>query len=551
MRSEKFQFARGNLRNPRYLFVGEAWGAEEEKAKKPFIGSAGKLLTKCILSAGIPINTCAFTNIMDKRPVGNDFRRFLLSTKLAKEIKAQPFQGLYPRPELQRAADNLWHFIAELDPEFIIPLGNYPTWFFVGDRIGIVNQSGYKVPSGISKWRGSQLLATNPVNQKHYKVMPTYHPAAVLRSWEFYIDVMRDLRDRLFRSWEEPEYNFIVNPTVEEAIQILQSLPSKLIAVDIEIAKDKTISCIGIAWSERDAICIPTGKYSHEERMRLALFFHDFFKDKKIIGQNFLFDAQYLFHYYLLYLPPYYDTMHMRHLLAPGTPLDLNYLSSIYCSFHRYWKDEGKEFHKSEGELRGWIYNCKDCVATYEIAMKAKAEIELEGMTELYDFQRKQADMILRMMLRGVRIDLERKQEVLEELNEEIKKLEGIIRDYVPADMVSTDRWFNSPKQLMELFYDRLNIRPVRKPTGSATVDEEALEKIAKREPLVADLINLLRHYRKLKKFRDFVKLKVDEDGRMRCEFSPTAETFRWKSRRNVFGGGGNLQNLPKGGEFE
>ena len=46
-------FYRGNLKNPEYLFIGEAPGQTENKFGKPFIGRSGKLLDGWMANNGI------------------------------------------------------------------------------------------------------------------------------------------------------------------------------------------------------------------------------------------------------------------------------------------------------------------------------------------------------------------------------------------------------------------------------------------------------------------------------------------------------------------
>ena len=75
-----------------------------------------------------------------------------------------------------------------------------------------------------------------------------------------------------------------------------------------------------------------------------------------------------------------------HHLLWPGTDKDLATLSSLYCSYHTFWKHESKEADEREDDLGRWGYNCRDCVATLEIAEVLAALVISEGLQEQFRF---------------------------------------------------------------------------------------------------------------------------------------------------------------------
>lgn len=63
-------FARGNTKAP-IMLVGEAPGANEDRAGKPFVGAAGKLLDEALDSVGIVQNDVYVTNVVKCRPPAN------------------------------------------------------------------------------------------------------------------------------------------------------------------------------------------------------------------------------------------------------------------------------------------------------------------------------------------------------------------------------------------------------------------------------------------------------------------------------------------------
>ena len=91
------------------------------------------------------------------------------------------------------------------------------------------------------------------------------------------------------------------------------------------------------------------------------------------------------------------------------------------------------------------------------------------------------------------------------------------------------------------------------KKTFRPTTNDEALEKIATREPLLRPMTKIIREMRSIGVFiSNFIKAQLDPDGRMRCSFNPAGtETYRFSSSTSAFDTGTNLQTIPEGDEDE
>lgn len=136
-------FSDGN-ENSKLVFIGEAPGADEDEQGKPFVGRAGKLLTATLEKFGQPRRKVYICNILKHRPPEN-------RNPLPDEIEAcTPF---------------LVKQLSILQPKLIVTLGNFSTKFIL------------KTEVGITRLRGR--LHESPMG---YPVMPTLHPAAVLRN---------------------------------------------------------------------------------------------------------------------------------------------------------------------------------------------------------------------------------------------------------------------------------------------------------------------------------------------------------------------------------
>ena len=326
------------------------------------------------------------------------------------------------------------------------------------------------------------------------------------------------------------------------------------LAVDIE-TRAGHIACIGVAWNERDALCIPlmcverpAGYWSEQEEAQISFALYQILTHPncEVIGQNFSYDAQY-FYRHLHFLPRLKrDTMLTQHTLFSNLPKGLDFLSPMYCEHHLYWKDEGKEWDAKTGEDQLWAYNCKDAVITFEVDTAQQAAIDQMRLREVHDFQQRLFWPVLDSMNRGLRVDTSRRGDFAFTLQEEIAKREQWLIDTLgePLDI-------KSPLQMRRMFYETLGQKPIiSRKTGTVTCDDEALRKIAEREPLLLPVTRKIAELRSLGVFLStFINAHLDTDGRMRCSFNiGGTETYRFSSSKNAFGSGLNLQNIPKGG---
>ena len=131
----------GNPR-ARLMFVGEAPGADEDAQARPFVGRAGQLLTKIIEAIGFKREDVLIGNVNRCRPPGNR--------------APMPDEAATCKPFLLRE-------IASVKPEVIVVLGNTAMKNLLDTKIGITRLRGeFQDFNGI-------------------KVMPTFHPAYLLR----------------------------------------------------------------------------------------------------------------------------------------------------------------------------------------------------------------------------------------------------------------------------------------------------------------------------------------------------------------------------------
>ncbi len=312
------------------VIVGEAPGREEEAQGIPFVGSSGRLLNDMLVRCGIDRKRCWLTNVMKTRPNNNDFGLFYVD-KGRREQSYDLKESIGILTEVE---------IASIKPNLIIALGAEPLR-------ALANKFG------ISKWRGS--IIETPLG----KVLPTYHPAYILRFYEWRAIAELDLK-KAQRHSHFPELRTLkrvleIQPSLEQTMDYLGSIKDR-VAFDIETGAG-FIRCLGLATSPLKSHSIPftvstggsraigplapkgrllalngpeneykLGSYwtLDEEAIILARL-DKIFRDPKIelIAQNFPFDASKLarefgFEFNNLWM----DTMVAQHCLRKGTMVD-------------------------------------------------------------------------------------------------------------------------------------------------------------------------------------------------------------------------------------
>jgi uracil-DNA glycosylase len=538
------------------MIVGEYPGEQEVNQGTPFVGWSGQELSKMLQDAGIMRSECFLTNVTRVRPPGNDIGAFMAMRK--KDITENHVR-LGDRWVLPQIADGMTMLQREIEmcqPNVIIALGNLALWALTGHW-------------GIMSWRGSTLLSTmRGALDYSPKVIPTLHPTAVLRQWDQRQIVVRDLRrvkeHAGTRELIRPDYRFVIRPDFRTAVDYLTSLISLAAKGPLKLAGDIEtraghIACIAIAWSKLEAICIPfmcvedsEGYWTAEQEAEIVyllylLLTHPNVSKVGLVGQNWLYDMQYILRHWHFEALPVRDTMIAQHSCFSNVQKGLDFLSSMYCEFHEYWKDEGKEWDTSIPEEQYWTYNCKDGVITYEVDEVEQKNVTAMNLRGPHDFQQSLIPHVLKTMDKGIRVNKAMRANFAGELFEEIAKRQQLLYDIIGYELNP-----KSPLQMQEFFYGELGLKPVlNRKTRAPSCDDEALRTLASREPILIPVVNAIAELRSLGVFLStFVQAPLDVDGRIRCSFNIAGtETYRFSSKKNAFGSGLNLQNIPSGGE--
>lgn len=318
------------------VIVGEAWGEQEERERAPFVGPSGWHLTQMLAEAGIHRADCYLTNCFNLRPKPtNDIENLCQKEPSGKpSLKA----GKYLRPEFFPELDRLYEEVRSRKPNLVLCLGGTATWAFTGN-------------SAISKVRGTITQASQGVPGQ--KILPTYHPAAVLREWSLrhvtVLDFFKARREAEFPEVRRPKRTVYIEPSLSDIEWFINEhlINADQITFDIETAADQ-ITCIGFAPSPSVALTIPFcdprqpngsfWKTPAEEQMAWELVRRILALPQPKVGQNGLYDIHFLWRGYGITVVNYADdTMLLHHSLQPECEKGLGFLGSVYTN-EASWK---------------------------------------------------------------------------------------------------------------------------------------------------------------------------------------------------------------------
>lgn len=313
------------------MIVGEAWGEKEEEEGQPFVGPSGKLLKSYLRSAHIALNNCYFTNVFNFRPKPSGKIENLCGPRGDGIPRRKALiKGKFVRAEYAEELIRLQEEIEAVKPNCILALGSTAVWALLND-------------TGIKKLRGAPTTTVTGV-----KVLPTYHPAAVLREYKLrpivWADINKAEREMQFPELRRPRREFWLNPTIEDLakFEAKHILPAKELSVDIE-TWNRQITCIGFAPTEDRALVIPfcsrgapDGNYwrtFQEERIAWDCVRRWLTLGKRLYGQNFLYDVSYLWPKMRIPLHDITDdTMLAHHAMQPEMEKGLGFLGSVYTN---------------------------------------------------------------------------------------------------------------------------------------------------------------------------------------------------------------------------
>jgi len=501
------------------IVLGDFPNQSDDRLQKPFNGAGGELLDRIFNDLGYPSWRTEFwlTYVYRYKPPFND----------AKQVKTVCDE--------EEEKERLYKEILSINPNCILAVGPV----------------ALETVTGVSKYlnyRGSIL----PSQVGDCKVVGTIHPGHLVRSsdesedhdaskgmfsyvwkWVVALDIKRAIDESKSVGFSLPERSLTIARNSVDVSRFIERSHKQTdrVFADIETIESTIPGCISIAFNRWEAISIPlfqrVGRYElcsipTGDLAYIWQILDKLFRNKMVAGQNFKFDQQKMEMLGFKFKGLKSDTSLKAHTINPEIPyVGLAFLGSIWTR-EPYYKDEGKEFVFGKHSIDRWfLYNAKDSAVDCEV--DEAQEIELDVLSDLYktdlkgfyyNYITKLHDLYFGMEKVGFRVDEGVKGYLIAKYQAWAEMLKIRLEVSVGREIN-----YNSPKQVKELLYEQMKLRPVDK---ELSTNEDAISKMlkdrVKDESYRSVLQNILEIRRVNKTLSTYLYALPDIDGRMRTQ---------------------------------
>lgn len=467
----------GSMSPDAIIVVGEAPGMDEVTEGKPFVGNSGQLLDTMVSMTGHNPDNLYRTNVVACRPPSN-------RTPFATEVQA--------------CSGRLERELAAHPAKIVFSLGKTASEYLI---------TGYD-SSNRGMWH----------TRRDKVVLPSWHPAYVLRKPGEASDLMRDVRvvhegPQPARFIQPPDWVHITD--AQRLQETLANVPEGVrVAFDIETDQvdwyDRPgknadgILCLLLAWDDSFGIVIDDAML-YDTRGVLEIL-QNFFDRKDLIfcAQNAQFDIVFLKTHFMLDVRCDFDTMLAHYVLDENSRHGLKLLAKEEFGLHDYEEELIKQYLTSVNDRYSKIpfpklaqYGVWDVVVTRALAEIYERRLKDEGLYEwpFMNIMMAALPLAVRMEIRGLTVDVDYIKQASTALGIELERVVSDARDVVGIPTLN----LNSPVQLSKVIYGQLGLPQVQsykiKPGSTA---HDAIEPLKGKHPF----IDLLLYHRRVAKIR-------------------------------------------------
>lgn len=320
--------------------VGDYTSRFDALAGKPFSGTVGDVLQRCLHGAGLISGDVYLTNV------------FKSETKLGGKLANTDFfhEGKKKFTEVgEEHARMLRSELNDLDVNVIIPAGN-PALMALTNYNSVAKYRGYVCESTkLNKVR--KLIPTNSFSQS---------VRAYTNRYTIVADLKKAKKESAYPDIRRPDIQVIYEyASIEELIQWLEYIAAgSIVSFDIEVINYEVAS-ISFAITPNISVVVPIGNsdlkphgWTEWEELLIWRWVQKILGTPDIpkVAQNGMFDIHFLaVNAGVIVRGPLHDTMIGHHIMYPELPKGLGFIGSIYCGSQEYWKDLVK-FDNIKGE---------------------------------------------------------------------------------------------------------------------------------------------------------------------------------------------------------
>lgn len=489
------------------LLVGEALGANEEEAGRPFVGDAGRKLTYALHRADIDRKSCRIGNACRCRPPRN------------RKPKKVELVACYPY---------LLMDILRGKPKAIVALGATAiSQLLPGPKVKVDEWRGF--PSRQSFRYESQ--RTGKVYEHECWVIPTFHPSACLHKWELDDLLIHDLRLAAdYAAGREvltyPDTRVNVARTFDQAMQLLRRLrQAASFVVDVELGKarpednafspfEAKLLCVGFCLKPGEAHVLPLlrqhcqAMWKPDEYRQIVAGLTDVLSEARLEGQNLKFDLKHLRRLTgIVDFNVRFDTMLASHVINENRPHNLTFLCQWYLRWQKY--DAAMTPYKAQGYQAApdevlWRYNGYDVDGTKRLIAPLQHELEEQKLRAIFKTELDLTLPLADVEYRGVHADRSR----IIQLGLEYRRQQDAAKrklDKIALKLLGPERGShfnaNAPKQLVDLLQAAgAKLRRTTK-SGATSADKHVMAALAVHENRAGRVAKAVRELRKTTKY--------------------------------------------------
>jgi len=355
-----------------------------------------------------------------------------------------------------------------------------------------------------------------------------------------------------FRTLESTPHNYILVDSerkLEALIKVLESSKSFCFDSETTDLDTQVAELVGIAFAVKpfEAWYLPIPE-EKSEAIELLKKFENVFNnsEKEIVAQNFKYDLKVMWNYEIDIKCKAFDTMLAHYLLQPDLKHNMDFLAETYLGYKAISIEEliGKK-GKNQLSMRtvqpekACEYACEDVDITLQLKLLFEPEIKKEPLKKLYfEMELPLITILAKMEKEGINIDVEQLKVFSKSLEAELLELEKKI-----YELSGEEFNIDSPKQLGEILFDKLQIakKPKKTASGQYATGEDILVKLENEHEIVKHIL-AYRADRKLKNtYVDTLpELISSVDNRLHTTYMQTVAATGRLSSNNP-----NLQNIP------
>ncbi|WP_226064395.1 DNA polymerase I [Kaistella polysaccharea] len=345
-------------------------------------------------------------------------------------------------------------------------------------------------------------------------------------------------------------YQYIDSPKAQY-ILVRNLMAQNAVAFDVEMTSldEMEAELTGMSFSYKKGLAyyVPLSK-DREEALQTLEIFRPFFEKKEIvkIAHHLKVDYKILKLYGISIEGAIFDTMIAHYLLNPDGRHTMEYLAEMYLNYKPITLESliGKK-GKNQGSFETLSveeqtqFAAEDADLTFQLYQLFAPQLKIENLENLFfTVEMPLMKVLAKMELEGIALDKKWLEQESKDLENDLRNLEKTI-----FEMSGEEFNMNSPKQLGEVLFEKMQLDPKAKKTksGQYATSEDILQKLSSKHEIIKHILEY-RTYQKLKStYVDALPLQIDKDDhRVHTSFSQTtAATGRLASVNP------NLQNIP------